>query len=321
MTTSQRLTAKSLRGIWAGITLPWKENYQLDESAFSENLRRLCKARVHGIYTTGSTGEFYVLNIEEFQRMVNILVEVVSPTGIPIQVGCVSPNTRDTLAMIEYAAAKGCNGIQVALPFWMELNDTEVLRFFKDISRASSPLPLIHYNVPRAKRFLLGSDYRRILKVAPNLIGVKFTFAGSYFGQLQEAVRSIPELSFFVGENLLVSAMQIGAKGSYSSVVCMNPSFMSRMFDLAETKHWDEAIVLQKTLGRFFAEAELLLQELGEGSIDPVADKGFAVASGFFVGHQRTRPPYVGWSEQGLEKVRAWLKTRYPELMWSESES
>lgn len=317
MITKQKLTAKSLKGIWAGVTLPWKKNYQLDEPAFYENLKRLCKAKVHGIYTTGSTGEFYTLSFEEFKYIVNILVEVISPTGIPTQVGCASPNTRDTLRMIEYVVNKGCDGIQVALPFWMELSDTEVLRFFKDVSRASSPLPLIHYNIPRAKRFLFGPDYRRILEVCPNLIGVKFTFAGSYFNQLQQAIYLTPELSYFVGENLLVSAMQIGAKGSYSSVVCMNPLFMLKMFNLADSKQWDKAIAMQQILGRLFNEAEVLLGKLGEGSIDPVADKGFAVASGFFSGHQRTRPPYIGWSNEGLKKIRSWLKTHYPDLMWS----
>jgi dihydrodipicolinate synthase/N-acetylneuraminate lyase len=313
----QKLSAESLKGIWAGITLPWKEDYQLDETTFCENLTRLCQAKVHGIYTTGSTGEFYALNFEEFQHMVDILFEVVSPTGIPVQVGCASPNTRDTLQMVEYVADKGCDGVQVVLPFWMKLSDAEVIRFFKNISRAVPSLPLIHYNIPRAKRFLLGPDYRRILEVAPNLIGVKFVFAGSHFGELQRALHLAPELSYFVGENLLVSAMQIGARGSYSSVVCINPSFMLRMFNLAETKQWDEAIAMQEIISRFFSEAEVLLEELGEGGIDPVADKGFAVASGFFAGHQRTRPPYIGWSNAGLGKIRAWLKTHYPELMWS----
>jgi hypothetical protein len=89
------------------------------------------------------------------------------------------------------------------------------------------------------------------------------------------------------------------------------------MFNLAETKQWDEAIAMQEIISRFFSEVEVLLEELGEGGIDPVADKGFAVASGFFAGHQRTRPPYIGWSNAGLGKIRAWLKTHYPELMWS----
>ncbi|MCK4815838.1 dihydrodipicolinate synthase family protein, partial [bacterium] len=259
---------------------------------------------------------FYALNFEEFKRMVDILVEVVSPTGIPTQVGCISPNTRDTIRMMEYIADKGVDGAQVALPFWMELTDKEVLQFFSDISKACPSLPIIHYNIPRAKRFLYGPDYQRILEVASNLIGVKFTFASANFGKLQEALILTPTLSYFVGENLLVSAMQLGARGSYSSVVCTNPNFMLKMFKLAEEKNWEKALKMQKLIAKFFIDMDLILDELELGGIDPVADKGFGVASGFMVGHQRIRPPYIGWSDKGLREVKLWLEKNYPQLVW-----
>lgn len=35
----QKLTSKNLKGIWAGVTLPWDEQYQLDEEIFRKNLK------------------------------------------------------------------------------------------------------------------------------------------------------------------------------------------------------------------------------------------------------------------------------------------
>ena len=312
-----RLTAASLKGIWAGVTLSWREDYSLDEDAFRTNLRRLCVHKPHGIYTTGSTGEFYALDWPEFQRVVDIFLEVVGPTGIPTQVGCCADDTRDIIRQIEYAGKAGADGIQVALPYWMELTSKELLQYFRDVSAASGGLPLIHYNIPRTKNYLLAGDYLRILDVAPNLIGVKFTFAGSHFGELQQALRLCPNLSFFVGENLLVTAMQLGARGSCSSIVCANPEFMLKVFDLAEHRRWDEALAMQATLAAFHSDLASYVRELGLGMIDPVVDKGVAVASGFFIGHQRTRPPYIGWSDKGIIKVRAWLEQMYPQLILS----
>jgi len=313
----KKLNEKNLKGIWAGVTLPWDENYQLDEGIFRKNLIRLCEAKVHGIYTTGSTGEFYTLHYKEFCRMVDIVMEVVPPYKIPVQIGCNTPNTRDTITLLKYVEDKGCDGAQVALPFWMELTDKEILKFFKDISRAVPSLPLIHYNIPRAKRFLFGADYCKIKEIAPNLIGVKFTFAGNYFGKLQEALSENPGLSYFVAENLLVSAMQLGARGSYSSLVCTNPNFMLRMFCLAEERKWDEAIKMQKRANNLFKDIVTILEKLGEGTIDPVEDKGLAVASGFFLGHQRTRPPYIGWSDETVLKIRKWIRSYYPEFLYN----
>ena len=310
------LTGKKLKGIWAGVPLSWDKKYILDEGSFRENLKRLCRARVHGIYTTGSTGEFYALDLSEFESMVDILVEIVRPARVSTQVGCISANTRDTIKMLEYVQEKGVDGAQVVVPYWMKLTDREMLCFFKDISKACPRLPLIHYNIDRAKRFLSGSDYQRASEAAPNLIGVKFTAAGANFSRLIESMTMTPALSYFVGEDMLVAAMQFGARGSYSSIVCMNPDFMLTMYKLAEERKWEKALKMQGTLTRFFIELDEVLEKFRLGGMDPVADKGFGVASGFLAGHQRTRPPYIGWPDSGLKKFRVWLEKNYPELMW-----
>jgi len=315
MTKAPKLTAATLKGPWAGVTLSWNEDYSFDEESFRKNLRRLASFDVPGIYTTGSTGEFYALDWPEFRRMVDIFFEEIGPTGKPTQIGCCDDNTRDVLRKAEYAASKGAGGIQFVLPYWMELTDREIRQYFKDVSSAVPGTPLIHYNIPRAKRFLTGPEYRRLLDVAPNLIGVKFTFAGSNFGLLQNALQITPELSYFVAENFLISAMMLGARGSYSSVVCTNPHFMLKMFELGEQRQWEEALKMQGLLVQFFRDLEALAAEWGLGLMDPITDKGLGVASGLLAGSPRTRPPYIGWSDAEVARVRGWLQQHYPQLV------
>jgi dihydrodipicolinate synthase/N-acetylneuraminate lyase len=316
---TSKLTRDTLKGVWAAVTLPWHEDLSLDEAAFRENLRRLIAARVHGIYTTGSTGEFYALDWDEFCHMVDIFMGAVSSSGIPVQVGCAADDTRDICRQIEYACRAGADGVQVVIPYWMELTDREILQFFRDVAAASAGLPIIHYNITRAKNYLGAEDYRRILEVVPNLIGVKFAFAGTHFGQLQNALQRCPEIAFFVAENLLVTGMPMGIRGSYSSVVCMNPQYMLTMFGLAESRQWNEALAMQMRLVRFFRELGGILDEMAAGGMDPVCDKGMSVASGMFTGHQRTRPPYIGWSDEQVLRFRGWLERDYPDLLAPQS--
>ena len=153
------------------------------------------------------------------------------------------------------------------------------------------------------------------------LTGVKFTFAGSHFGDLQQALLMTPDLSYFVGEDLLVCAMMLGAKGSYSSLVCTNPAFMLSLFDHAAHGRWREALQMQQLAVRFFADALSVIENRGEGIADPVFDKGMAVASGCFVGSQRTRPPLIGWSDDTVEKMRTWLHTTYPQFVFTATDS
>jgi len=311
-----RLTTDTLHGIWAGITMSWDDRDRFDEASYRTNTEAMCRARVHGVYTTGSTGEFYALDFDEFRRMVDIQAEICGRHKMPLQIGCNSDCTRKTIRLLEYATGKPEVGAaQVVIPYWMELTDREVLQFFKDLHRACPDFPLVHYNIARAKRYLLGPDYRKLLDVAPNLIGVKFSYAGTNFGNLQDALLLTPGLSYFVGENLLASAMMLGARGSYSSLICTNPSFMLTMYDHASYGRWKEAVDMQKTAARFFADAISFIEGRGEGAMDPVFDKGLAVAAGCAVGSQRIRAPYIGWSDETVLAMREWLKQHYPQLV------
>jgi len=314
---ARRLKAKDVRGIWAGVTMAWDEAYRFDEATYAENVRRCIAAKVHGVYTTGSTGEFYAIDYEEFCRMVDIQAELCGKAGMPLQIGCCSDATHKTVRLLEYAAGKREVGAaQVTVPYWMEINDREMLQFFKDLRTACPDMPLVYYNVPRAKRYLTGPDYLRVLEVAPNLIGVKFTMAGQNFGALQDAMRLTPQLSYFVGENLLASAMQLGARGSYSSLIATNPRFMLKMYARASAGDWDRAIAMQQHAAKFFADTEAFITARGEGACDPVFDKGLSVTTGCLLGHQRCRPPYIGWSDETVEALRKWLKRNYPEFLY-----
>jgi len=312
-----RLTADQVRGIWAGVTLSWDENFVLEEEIYAKNIERTIAGGVHGVYTTGSTGEFYVLDFDEFCTMVDIVAEVCGKAGMPLQIGCCSDATHKTIRLLEYAAGKKEVGAaQINIPYWMELTDRELLQFFKDLNSACPETPLVHYNIPRAKRFLNGDDYLKILEVAPNLIGVKYTFAGSNFGALQTSILKTPQLSYFVAEDMLVSAMMLGARGSYSSLIATDPAYMLDMYAKAEAGQWEEAIKMQQNASKFFTDATEFISQRGEVVIDPVFDKGLAVASGCLLGHQRCRPPHLGWSDETITVFRQWLQENYPEFLF-----
>jgi len=309
---------RNLGGIWAGLPTMYNADWSLDMGAMETNIKRMIKIEVHGIYLLGSTGEFYAMDFDEFKLLADLLVRTTAGTGIPTCVVCGSPNTRTTLRQLLYLRKSGVTAAQLVIPFWMEMTEREFMQFFKDVHEAVPDLPIIHYNIPRTKRFLLGPDYVKVREVLPNLAAVKFTFAGSHFGDLREAVRLNPSLKFLVGENLLVSGMQIGADGSCSSIVYTNPDTVLKMYRLAKQRKWDEAQAMQNRIIAFFAGVFPTIEKLGEGYIDPVADKGLGLAAGGIVGHPRTRAPYIGWSEESVRAVRAWMKENFPDFLAKE---
>jgi len=310
-----KLRDGKLEGIWAGLPTMFNADWSLDMGAMETNIKRMLEAGAQGIYLLGSTGEFYAMEFEEFKQLADLLVKTTAGSGVPVAMICGSPVTRTTLRQLQYLRKAGVTAGQLVIPYWMDLTERELMQFFKDVHTTVPDLPIIHYNVPRTKRFLLGPDYVKVRERMPNLAAVKFTYAGSHFGDLQEAIRLNPDLKFLVAENLLVSGMQIGARGSCSSIVYTNSKFVLKMYRLAKEHKWDEAVLMQARIDGFYAELSAILAKLDEGEIDPVADKGLGLASGGLVGHPRTRAPCVGWSEDSVQAVRAWLMKDFPEFV------
>ena len=78
------LTSDTLKGMWAGLPVPLTAQDQIDEAALRENVRRVCRSGAHGVYTHGTTGEFYVQSPEEeWARGVNATIAESKPFGVP----------------------------------------------------------------------------------------------------------------------------------------------------------------------------------------------------------------------------------------------
>ena len=303
------LTKENLKGVWVSITIPWDENGNLDEGTFRENAAKLAECGVHGLYTTGSTGEFHALDFDEFEQLVDAFAAE-TEGKILTQVGCSWMNTRDSIRMARYAVDKGIDGVQVAVPFWMELNDAEVLQYFVDLSQACPDVGITHYNIRRAKRFLNGKDYTRICEQVPNLIGTKF--CSSEFSAWMEMQINGPELCHFCGEGNLVVGMMFGAAGMYCSQALMNPEFILDWYGMCERKEWEAASQIQWKVNRWLVKDVYPLIEAGH--LDPTLDKAFQEMAGWLKGSRWTRPPYIPLSDEEMAKLVEGSRTRYPEM-------
>ena len=73
---------------------------------------------------------------------------------------------------------------------------------------------------------------------------------------------------------------------------------------------------MQRQLAIFIREASDFIHERNEILMDPVFDKGLGVASGCLLGHQRCRPPYIGWSDETVRLLRDWMIDNHPQYVF-----
>lgn len=301
---------EQLRGVWAAIPLPWSADGHVDGGLMTELCATYKASGVAGVYTTGTDGEFHVLDQPDYREMVDAFGRAVDRTGIPAQVGVTWVHTKGVLERIAYARERGIRAVQVALPFWQGLNDRELLGFFEDIARAFSDVAVIHYNIALARRFLTGAEYRLIREVAPNLVGTKQT--GGHVGAFEAVVLATPEIRHFVVDPHIVPGALLGARGTYSAIVNINSRWTADWWGACERGDWIEATRRKVLVDQMDADAQRLLPHL---TAEPSWSKLYTRCGVAPQISLAVRAPYLAATEEDARVFRALLEERYPELV------
>ncbi|MGH2533219.1 MAG: dihydrodipicolinate synthase family protein [Thermomicrobiales bacterium] len=307
-----RLTRENLHGVWAAISTPFDERDRFDEESFRENVRRLAASRVDGIYTTDSDGEFYAIEFEEFQRIVDAFADETRRLGVPSQVGVTWSHTQGMLDRLRHAAARGILGAHVGHPYFMDMTPESYRQFWLDVAAAvPADFALIHYNTPRVHNYQYGPDYAILAGLVPNLVGTKHT--GSSLPEFLTLMQDAPQLAHFTGEHVFTPYMMFGARGVYSSFTSFNAPYMVAWYRECFNGDWEAARHRQR---RVHAFAELKRAVFGKGNYHAILHKAVAAASDFLVGNHLTRRPYLPVSDAAVAEFRRRVDEEFPDLVW-----
>lgn len=296
-----------LAGVWVAMPTPWTSAGAIDAGVVRALVERYAGAGLQGAYTTGTDGEMHVLDLPEFTALAEAFGRAVADAGLPAQMGCTWSHTDGVIERARIARANGIDTIQVALPSWVPLNDTELLRFFAALQEALPDTRIVHYNIANAGRFLSGADYRSILDVAPNLAGSKHT--GGNVASLIEIVDATPGLDHFVVDTQIVPGALFGATGFYSFIANLSPELALELWALADAGRWEEAARLRERIDRFFRAWR---KEWGAVTASPALGK-IASAAGVLPGMPlAVRAPYRAGTAGDVTTLRTLFAEAFP---------
>ena len=307
-----KLTRTTFRGPWAGLPVAWKDDDSFDEKTYRGDVARCCAAGVPGVYTGGTTGEFYAQEYEDFTAIADTAISECKRSGTPVMIGCTSTSTRGAIRRARYARDSGADAIQIAIPFWMALTDDEILRFFVELAAAVPGMPISIYETLRAKRAIPLQVHRKIHAEIPSVLMVKSN--EDTLGATKAGCAAISKLyNVFVSENKICELGPYGAIGSCSSFVYLNPRMTLKMFDLLYAKKWKELKVMTGQVHRIIFEG--LKPLLARGHLDSSLDRILGRCAGFLKTSLRCRGPYSSCTAKDLGKVQAWMKKNMPEWL------
>lgn len=306
------LTRETMTGPWAGLPVAWTDDDRFDEATYRADVARCCAVGIPGVYTGGTTGEFYAMEFDEFQAVARATVEECKRHGTPVMIGCSSTYTLGAVRRARCAAELGAHAIQLAVPFWMQIRDDDLVPFFQEAAAAAPGLAISVYETTRAKKKLTLDQHRALKDALPQYTMVKAN--AETLGATPDGCAALSDLvNVFVGENRWADLGSHGARGCCSSLVYWNPRVTLDLWREVERSNWPRVREVADRL-------DLLFQFLDEhfepkGFTDTAYDRLGGRAAGFLKTSLRSRGPYPSATTQDLETLRAYYRKHLPEML------
>ena len=312
MKPSTERTNEGLIGPWAALPIAWSSDDNFDETTYRADVAKCCEAGVPGVCMGGTTGEFYALERDEFRVVARATIEECGAHGKPVLIGCTATHTRGVIHRVETAVELRAAAITVALPFWLEVGDGQIVPFFQEVATAAGGLPIVFEETSRAKKLLTVRQHQEIKDAVPTYAAVHAT--SDTVGTTPAGCQTLARLvNVLVHEELWSALGPKGAVGSCSMMVCWNPRMILGLWKSLQNKDW---VTLGIARGRIRSLLKFLDGEFGsKGFTDTAYARMGARATGFLQTSLHSRGPYRSATEEDVALFRQWCGKGYPELL------
>jgi dihydrodipicolinate synthase/N-acetylneuraminate lyase len=214
-----------LRGALAAALTPLRDaGESLDEDAIAPYVDFLAAGGVDGVLALGTTGEGFLLPLEQRLRAAQLFVEAANGRLL-VAVHCGAQSTWDTVQLAAHAADIRADGVAVMAPPYFTLDETELLSHFDAAARACAPTPFYVYEFAARSGYPVPvAVVQRLREAASNFRGLKV----SDTPWERFAPYLIEGLDVFVGpEALLPQGLAAGATGAVSALGSTFPELVA----------------------------------------------------------------------------------------------
>ena len=210
-----------LRGAIAAAVTPLRDAGEaLDEGAFAPYADFLAASGLDGVLALGTTGEGFLLPVEQRIRAAQLFVEA-SQRRLAVAVHCGAQSTWETVELAADAAEAGADAVAVMGPPYFPLDEEELFDHFAAAARACEPLPFYVYEFAATAGYAFDpAMLARLREEAENVVGMKVS--DTPWDAFERYV--LDGFDIFVGpEALIHRGRQAGAIGAVSALASAFP--------------------------------------------------------------------------------------------------
>jgi dihydrodipicolinate synthase/N-acetylneuraminate lyase len=213
-----------LRGAIAAAVTPLRDTGEaLDEDAFAPYVDFLAASGLDGVLALGTTGEGFLLPVEQRMRAAQLFVEA-SQGRLAVAVHCGAQSTWETVELAADTAERGADAVAVIAPPYYALDDEELLDHLAAAARACDPVPFYVYEFASRSGYAVPvAVIERLRETAPNLAGMKVS--DTPWDRFEPYL--LEGLDVFVGpEALIPRGLAAGATGAVSALASAFPELV-----------------------------------------------------------------------------------------------
>ncbi|EGO63100.1 4-hydroxy-tetrahydrodipicolinate synthase [Acetonema longum] len=219
------------RGIIPPVITPLTPEGKFNEKGMRKLINHLIGGGVHGLFVTGTTGEFYGFTLEEKREI--FLTAVDETKGrVPVYAGTNGITTRESVMLTQLAENCGVDAVSVLTPMFISPNQHQLFEHYKTIA-ASTALPVVLYNNPSKTGVSLTAATVAKLSEISNIVSIKdssgdLTLTAEYI----RLTRGNAAFNVLMGRDTLIyGALCYGAAGSIASCANVAPRLCADIYD------------------------------------------------------------------------------------------
>lgn len=226
------------QGVLVPIVTPFTKDDAVDVAALEKLIEHFIKVGVAGIVACGTTGEYYALNEDERQQVLECVIRV-AKGRVTVIAGINGMSTQAACDRAREAEALGYDGLMLATPPYSLPGQAEVIAHFRTVAQATR-LPIIMYNFPARVGVEIGIEAVAELSKVPNIVAIKES-SGDFSRALALIKADLPDFEVICGcDDQAADFLFWGVRSWISGGANVFPGEQAAMIDAALKGEWDE---------------------------------------------------------------------------------
>lgn len=282
------------KGIFIAFYACFDKEGNISTEATKKLARFYASKGVKGLYVGGSSGEGFLLTVDERKKMLEaVMNEVGDELTIIVHVGAAA--TRDSVELAKHAKEIGAHALSAVPNVYYGLPERSIELHWKNIMD-SADLPFIIYNIPQTTGYSLSNNLLNKMLSYKNVVGIKNSSMSTYDIQRFKAIAGEDFLVFNGPDEQYISGRIMGADSGIGGTYGVMPELFLKAEEYFSTGNIEKAKEVQ------FAINDIIGELLSFPSLYGVA-KEIVKLRGVDIG--TTRLPLEPVDESEMPRVKA----------------